>query len=788
MGLLDKKAFRDLFGDRGRILSVFLAMVLGTAVFGTFTFTRATINREIDAEYSAMAPASASVLVSHVDDGLLGLLEQNEAISGYEVGATYELAMVRPDGTMKKVQLFSSPDYEQRAINKIKPVEGSFAPQPGEVLLDSGALGVADAKLGDTISIRLPDDTMRDYTISGTVNDLSQHPPAIHDEVYVYVSPDTLGEMGLAMNRIDYLLAGEAYDRTRILDVSQALIGSLEEAGYSVGTIHVSNTPGVSMHKEEYAGALFIFQVFSVVAFLFGCIIMSSLFSTLLAGQVKQIGILKSMGAKTPGIIRSYLGAALALIACNLAAALPLSYLAAKGLSSFFMSIGNMKIHNFALPWELLLIVCAGSVVVPLLLALVPIRRGLKVTVKDAVNDIGIPAGQVSGTRLTGALEMKLSRPVLFSVRGAMAGKRRFAMNVSLLTLGGLMFVGILGSIISINMALTNSMDAQLYDYQIITSQPVDAVALENAVRDEDGVVSYEVWGETSGQLVYSGGNTGNSFGFAAVPADTELYSPRLMEGRWLEPGDTNAIVVSFEFFRREPGFALGSKLTFQFAGAAQEFEIVGVINEIGDSKIYLSEDGFAQYVPRQARRGSINIVTPDVRGRKTALYHQISHRVTESGVSILQATSKADRQSIQSSHFTTTLTSFLVVAILAVIVAGFGLATTMSVRVNERTREIGILKAIGATKKQVFSIITAESTFTALFGFALCLLLGIPVTALAIQIIGVSILEIPLSLSPAVVALALAVWLAVTCAIGRLASRKAAQHAVRLTVKEAIA
>ena len=175
--------------------------------------------------------------------------------------------------------------------------------------------------------------------------------------------------------------------------------------------------------------------------------------------------------------------------------------------------------------------------------------------------------------------------------------------------------------------------------------------------------------------------------------------------------------MVSFEFFRREPGFALGSTLSFQFAGATQEFEIVGVINEIGDSKIYLSEDGFAHYVPQQARRSSINIVSPDVRGRTTAMYHQISHRVTESGVSILQATSKADRQSIQSSHFTTTLTSFLVVAILAVIVAGFGLATTMSVRVNEGTREIGILNFIGASKKQVSSILHAESTFTALGG-----------------------------------------------------------------------
>lgn len=788
MELLGKKARSDLFGNRSRILTALLAMVLGTVVFGTFTFTQAMINREIDVEFNVTNPASATILVDRVDENLLALLNDFDGISDYEVGAAHELAMFRPDGKLKKVWLSSSDSFEQREINMITPVEGSFVPGSNDVLVDSDALGLANAKLGDDISLRLPNGSTQSYKISGLVNDLSQHPPSIHDNVYVYVSSEVLTDMGLSMNRIDYLVSGNPYDKGQIMEVSQQLIHKLTDSGYRVGTVQVSKTPGVSMHREEYKGVLFILQVFSVVAFLFGCIIMSSLFSTILAGQVKQIGILKAIGAKTPNIIASYMGAATILIACNLAVSIPLSGLAARELSVFFMSIGNMKIRNFMIPSYLYVIFFAASIVVPFVLALIPVQRGIKTTVKEAIIDCGTEMRRVKKDIITELLQKNVSRPVLFSIRGAMENRRRFSMNIAMLTLGGIMFVSIMGVVISVNMAVSKSVDAQLYDYQIVTGTNIEEETLAQAVESHENVAEFEIWGQSSGQLMYPNGNTGNTYGFSAVPSDTAMYKPNLMEGRWLEPSDTNAIVVSFEFFRQEPDFALGSRLLFQFAGVVEEFEIVGIINEVGDSSIYISKEGFEEIVPSTAQRSSINLTTNHKGERKSAMYNSISQSISDNGISILQATTKSDSEKIVSSHFSTTLTSFTVVAILAVIVAGFGLATTMTVQVNERTREIGILKSIGANHKQVFSIITAESTYICLFSFMLCLVLGVPFTWGAIQIIGISILEIPLGFSPLVILASLGIWLVAIFAVGRLASKKAAKRAAEFTVKTALA
>lgn len=117
-----------------------------------------------------------------------------------------------------------------------------------------------------------------------------------------------------------------------------------------------------------------------------------------------------------------------------------------------------------------------------------------------------------------------------------------------------------------------------------------------------------------------------------------------------------------------------------------------------------MNKEEYKQFVPQHVQRSSINIVSNYMGGRKSTMYNEISEHISEQGVAILQAVTKSEKRNILSEHFTTTLISFLVVAILAVVIAGFGLATTMSVQVAERTHEIDILKSIGGNYKQVYS------------------------------------------------------------------------------------
>ena len=785
MNRLFKKAQRDLLGNRSRFLTALLAIVIGSVVFGSITFAYSIINDEIVSVFSATNPASGTLLVSHMDDGLLELTEDFDGITAFEPKASYELRMEKPDGTAKSLLLFSAADLAAMELNKLEPLEGKTVPGPGEVLLEADALKVAGIRLGEELPIRLPDGSIQSYTVAGTLNDLSQHPPSMHNQVYAYVSEETLADMGLGMNRIDYFVAGDRYDRDHILQTTTEYIHMLEEHGYSVVSVSISNTPGVSMHLAEYEGALFIFQVFSVLAFVFGCVIMSSLFSTMLTGQVRQIGILKSIGARTGTVWGAYMGAAAALALLNLALSLPLSMAGGRLLAYFLLRLGNMYLTGFAVPAYLYILFAAALTVVPLVLCCLPIRRGLSITVKDALNDYGVKTR--TEAKAPGGLAARLPRPIMLSLRNALEHHRRFVMNVVMLTMGGLLFVGITGTIVSINTALSDNMEARSFDYQFTTASYADSPQIDAAMEGIPELVSaYEVWGETTGKLIYPDGSTGNLYGLTALDHNTAMYSPELMEGRWLEAGDRNAIVVSFEFLNNEP-YTLGGRVAFQFGTVTQEMTIVGVVKEIGSQSIYMERDGFEHLVPEEAQRSSVPVSVIPQDKRMRLVYQGLEDYLGSTGVSIVQSETKTERYDILTSHFTTTLVSFLTVAVMAVCVAGFGLASTMNLQVVERTREIGILKAMGAGDKRIQKIVRAESSFVCLTSWVVSLLLAIPVLFLGIHYIGIYVLEIPLTLPAAALAVSMLTWLAFTWLVGRLASRTSGRRAARMTVHSAL-
>ncbi|MGL5434475.1 MAG: FtsX-like permease family protein [Lachnospiraceae bacterium] len=787
MKRLFKKALRDLFQNKARFITALLAIIMGSVVFGSITFAYSIMSNEIITVFSTTNPASGTLLVNHIDDRLLELTRDFEGITDFEIKAAYELRMEKPDGTTKSLLLFSAPDLAAMHINTLKYIEGTATPGPGEVLLEADSLGVAALGIGDALPIRLPDGTIQNYTVTGTLNDLSQHPPSMHNQVYAYVSEETLSGMGLGMNSIDYFVTNDYYDRDNILQITTDYIHMLEENGYSVVSANISNTPGVSIHLAEYEGALFIFQVFSVLAFVFGCVIMSSLFSTMLAGQVRQIGILKSMGARTRNIRTAYMGAASLLVLLNLAVSLPLSMVVGRLLSYFLLRLGNMYLTVFSVPVYLYLLFAKLVLLVPLLLSYLPVRRGLSVSVKDALRDYGVQAGtQVAKKRNIGLIT-RLPRPLMLSLRSALEHRRRFIMNIAMLTLGGLLFVSIMGTIVSINTALSDNMKARHFDYQFTSSSYTDSDKIDRALTGISEIVdSYEVWGETTGKLIYPDGNTGNLYGLTAMSYDTTIYCPEIMEGRWLQAGDINAVVVSFEFLNKKP-YSLGDTVAFQFGSTTHEMKIVGIVKEIGSQSIYMERGGFERLVPAQAQRSSVPIATAPQDRRMRLVYHELEEYLGSTEVSVVQSETKAERYNILKSHYTTTLVSFLTVAIMAVCVAGFGLASTMNLQVAERTQEIGIMKSMGAGDKQIKSIIRAESTFVCLASWVVSLILALPVLFFGIHYIGVYVLEIPLALSGVALAVSMLAWLLFTWLVGCFASRSSGKRAARMTVRAAL-
>jgi putative ABC transport system permease protein len=118
--------------------------------------------------------------------------------------------------------------------------------------------------------------------------------------------------------------------------------------------------------------------------------------------------------------------------------------------------------------------------------------------------------------------------------------------------------------------------------------------------------------------------------------------------------------------------------------------------------------------------------------------------------------------------------------------VGGLGLMTTMSLNVLERRREMGVLRAIGATPRIVWAMVVAEGLVIGLLSWAIAALLAWPVS----KVVGNTIVRVMFrsGLDFTFEPVGLVVWLLITVALSAAASFVPAWRASRATVREALA
>src|SRR5262249_17810497 len=148
-------------------------------------------------------------------------------------------------------------------------------------------------------------------------------------------------------------------------------------------------------------------------------------------------------------------------------------------------------------------------------------------------------------------------------------------------------------------------------------------------------------------------------------------------------------------------------------------------------------------------------------------------------------ADSAGRQETVTGGHLEPILVILLVTALPMGLIGCIGLASTMSANVLERTREFGVMHAIGARPKAVRRILAAEAI---LFALASCLLAAIPAVALAAGMDALlGNLFFSASLPLRISLLAAGIWSVLITLGAMLATEAAASRAARLTVREAL-
>jgi putative ABC transport system permease protein len=266
------------------------------------------------------------------------------------------------------------------------------------------------------------------------------------------------------------------------------------------------------------------------------------------------------------------------------------------------------------------------------------------------------------------------------------------------------------------------------------------------------------------------------------------INAPAIVDGRWLKPGDDNAVLVPTTLFQEEPDLGLGREIVLKIYGREEHFRIVGTFVGVPFAPvIYANYDYLSRVANRVGQADTLLVRTqghdPDsVKVQSEALESHFE----EVGLRVSTVTTLTNERAEAAVSFDAIVALLLVMAILLALVGGLGLMGTMSINVLERTREIGVLRAIGAPNRGVAQVFILEGITIGLLSWILGSLLAIPVTQGLNQAVGGAIMGAPLTFAYSMPGLW--TWLVVVFLLSALASFIPARNASRLTVREVLA
>ena len=258
-----------------------------------------------------------------------------------------------------------------------------------------------------------------------------------------------------------------------------------------------------------------------------------------------------------------------------------------------------------------------------------------------------------------------------------------------------------------------------------------------------------------------------------------DINAFELDSGRYLKEGESGVVdigsAIASDTFEKEVG--IGDTLTI----LNKKFKVIGIMKSIGnrqdDSQIYMPLSDLKELIGGD---NTISIIF--VKVSDTSRIDQISKDIQklldkEYGEKTYSVTSS--EQIAESVNSIFSLLSFVLggIASISLVVAGVGISNTMFTSVIERTKEIGVMKAIGATNYNVMEIFLVESALLGMIGGAVGVAIGFllsqVITIFAGQILPVTFQAV---VTPEMVALSLFFSVAVGVISGLWPARRAAK------------
>jgi putative ABC transport system permease protein len=507
---------------------------------------------------------------------------------------------------------------------------------------------------------------------------------------------------------------------------------------------------------------------------------------------------MKAIGGVSWQILGMYLIMVISYGLLALIIAVPLGMIGAQALSEMLAGMFNFNLPAMDLPMQTILVQIVIGMVLPVLASLWPFLASLRVSAAEAMSSYTMGKGRfgknwidqmLSGPNLWFTRRLSI-RPMLLSVRNTFRSKGRLTLTLMTLTLASATFVSVFNVRSSLESTVDDMMKLYNFDIMLTLDRPYRASKVEMEALRVPGVTQTDIWLQLPVRRVRpDGSESGMMYMFAPhVDESALINAPAIVDGRWLKQEDENAVLVPTTLFQEEPDLGLGREIVLKIYGREEHFKIVGTFVGVPFAPvIYANYDYLSRVANRVGQADTLLVRTQGHDADSVKVQSEaLENHFEEIGLRVSTVTTLTNERAEAAVSFDAVVALLLVMAILLALVGGLGLMGTMSINVLERTREIGVLRAIGAPNRGVAQVFILEGITIGLLSWILGSLLAIPVTQGLNQAVGGAIMGAPLTFAYSMPGLW--IWLVVVFLLSALASFIPARNASRLTVREVLA